>query len=490
MPGVVVNTGVRVGPAGVAVAPASTYFVVGEAERGPTTAPQLVRSMTEYNKYFGDYTASGVLYQHLQTFFEEGGTRAYVLRVVNSTATAGTNSVAGSTGSGDALTMTCANPGTWAADLDLEYAAGVSASTYRVTVMLKGVVVYQSGDLASNEAAAAALNANVGHLFTTAAGANAAFPAPTNGTPDTFTNGTENLSLVVDTDVVAALDLFGEELGAGAVAAPSRNGSTIWDGLRDHAVANRRIALCAFDEADTSDDAITGAAGYGGTDEGSKNKGSHMAFYWPWVKVPDGAGSTRNISPESYAAAARAKAHQQSGPWRPGAGLLSASSFVTGLTDPVTKSIGDSLDDARVNALRVVEGTVRLYGARSVSADETNWRFITYRDTLNYLTVRAEGALEKYVFGVIDGRKTIFATVASELVTILEDVRQRGGVYELVAEDGRLLDRGYSVEVSEAINPVGDLASGIVRARVGVRVSSVSDIITVTITKSALTTAV
>lgn len=490
MPGVVVNTGVRVGPAGTTTAPASTFFVAGLAERGPTTSAQLVRSMTEYDKYFGGYTASGTLYQSLKTFFEEGGTRAYVVRVVNSAATAGTNVVTPSTGSGAALTMTCSNKGTWASKLGLEFADGVSASTYRVTVLYDGVVVYQSGDLASNTEAATALNANVSHLFTTVAGANNNFPDNTSGTPDTFTNGTEALGSVTDANMVTALDYFGEELGAGAVAIPAYDGSTIWDGLLAHAKTNRRIALCSFGESDSVATAQSAVSAYYGTTEGEKSDASHMAFYWPWVKVPDGAGSTRNVSPEAFAAAARAKAHETSGPWRPGAGLLSSSSYATGLTDTVTKSTAEVLDSSRINALRVIDGSVRVYGARSVSADETNWRFITYRDTLNYLTVQAESALEKYVFSVVDGRKSIFSKVASELVTIMEDARARGGVFELVAEDGQLIDRGYSVEVSDDINPTTDLAAGIVRARVGVRVSSVASLITVTITKSTLTTAV
>ena len=390
MPGVVVNTGVRVGPSGTTTAPASTYFVVGEAERGPTDAPQLVRSMTEFSKYFGGFTTTGVLYQQLQTFFEEGGTQAQVLRVVNSTATAGTFTVVGRSSSGAALTATAANKGTWASKLSLEFEDGVSSGTYRVTVNYDGAVVYKSSDLASNSAAAAALNANVSHLLAATAGANASFPSNTAGTPVAFVAGTENLASITDANVAAALDLFGEELGAGAVACPSRNGATIWTALRDHAVATRRIALCAFGSSDTVDTAKTSAANYTGSTDGEKVKASYMAFYWPWVKVPDGAGSTRTISPESFVAAARAKAHETSGPWRPGAGLLSSSAFVSGLASSVTKTIADGLDTGRINPLRVIDGTVRVYGARSVSADETNWRFITYRDTLNYLTVRSE----------------------------------------------------------------------------------------------------
>lgn len=488
MPGVVVNTGVRVGPTGTDTTPSSTLFIAGEAERGPVTEPVLARSMAEFEKWFGDFVASGVLHQHAQCFFEEGGTSMYAVRVVDGAAAAGTLALNGRSGVGTALTVTAANPGTWSSDLGIQITDGVSANTYRVKVYLKGELVYSTGDLSSNEAAASALNAAIPYLVVATAGVNGNYP-PVAG-PTALTGGDEDLTNVTDNDVVDALTLFGEELGTGAVALPSRNGTTVWDGLLAHAVAHRRIALCALANGETADDAKSAAADYAGDTDGAKADASHMAFYWPHVKAPDGLGGSRVISPESFVAAARAKAHRQSGPWRPGAGQMSAGRFVTGLSDPVTKALGDALDQARVNALRVVENTVRVYGARSVSGDEANWRFITYRDTLNTITVQAEKALEKYVFSVVDGRKSIFANIASDLVTILEVARAKGGVFELIDANGQLIDRGYTVEISEALNPNSDLAAGIVRARVGIRVSSVADIVAVTITKSALTTAV
>ena len=138
----------------------------------------------------------------MRPLFEEGGTQAQVLRVVNSTATAGTFTVNGRSSTGAALTATAANKGTWASKLSLEFEDGVSSGTYRVTVNYDGAIVYKSGDLASNTAAAAALNANVPHLMVAAAGANASFPANTAGTPVAFVAGTENLASITDANVV------------------------------------------------------------------------------------------------------------------------------------------------------------------------------------------------------------------------------------------------------------------------------------------------
>ena len=54
---------------------------------------------------------------------------------------------------------------------------------------------------------------------------------------------------------------------------------------------------------------------------------------------------------------------------------------------------------------------------------------------------------------------------------------------------GTQVDRGYSIEVSDALNPITELAQGKIAARVGVRVAGVADLVTLTITKSTLTAA-
>jgi hypothetical protein len=174
----------------------------------------------------------------------------------------------------------------------------------------------------------------------------------------------------------------------------------------------------------------------------------------------------------------------------PGAGLLSEALFVEGLVTYVNSATGDGLDEKRINALRKIGNTIRVYGARSASPDEANWRFLSNRDTVNYIAWEAEDRLEDYVFSTIDARGSLFSRIEAALIGLLDPIRLKGGLYEAFDSDGNQVDPGYSVEVSDEINPIVNLAQGKVSAIVNVRVSSVGDQISVTITKSNLTTSV
>ena len=100
----------------------------------------------------------------------------------------------------------------------------------------------------------------------------------------------------------------------------------------------------------------------------------------------------------------------------------------------------------------------------------------------------AERDLESLVFQPIDGRKTIFARVASTLTAILDPIAKSGGLFAIYDVNGNEVDPGYSVVVSDALNPVTQLAEGKIVAKVGARVSGIGDKIEVEVTKSSLTT--
>jgi hypothetical protein len=288
-----------------------------------------------------------------------------------------------------------------------------------------------------------------------------------------------------------------KDLGPGAVAIPGvATAAAYWHALIDHAEANDRIALCSFASTATDSGAKTALSGASPaiyTDGGAQYAG----FYYPWVKIPDpaAAGLTISTSPVAYVAGKRAKAvNAAKGPWRVGAGVISEATYVTGLSAPSTvsmdKATGDELDNARINALRLINSKVRIYGARSASSDENNWRFITHRDTMNHIVNKCETALEQHVFQTIDGRGGLFARISSSLMAILEPIRLSGGVYEAFDSAGAQIDSGYSVKVDTTNNPSADLAQGKVTADVAVRVSAVGDKITVNITKSNMTAGV
>jgi len=175
------------------------------------------------------------------------------------------------------------------------------------------------------------------------------------------------------------------------------------------------------------------------------------------------------------------------GPWRAGAGAISSAATLRGLEVDLTPAQANLLDAARVNAIKTVSGQIRVYGARSASNDEANWRFITLRDTLNYIVYGVEERMEQFVFETIDGRGNLFGNMRASIKAFLEPIRLAGGLYEAYDEDGKLVDPGFSVVVDSTNNPTTQLATGLVKAQVGVRVSSVADQIQITIAKSNLT---
>src|SRR5947209_15483793 len=74
----------------------SVWFVTGMAEKGPLE-PVLIGSMNDYAETFGARVSYGLLYDALDTFFREGGSRAYVSRVVGPTPVAASHTFLSST---------------------------------------------------------------------------------------------------------------------------------------------------------------------------------------------------------------------------------------------------------------------------------------------------------------------------------------------------------------------------------------------------------
>lgn len=481
-PGVTVTTSVRVGPAGEGEVVSGQAFFVGETVRGPVDAPVLCRSVADFKTNYGGY-ATGNLYPHILTFFEEGGTRCYVQRVASASATAGFLDLEDSGAASVTMRVTAKTPGSWSEDLDVEVVAGDAAGTFKIKVYLEDNLEYTSRDLTDVADAIAVINTSgINHLVVASAGANPNVD-PGEIAPTALSAGSNGT--VLDADYTGALDDIPYELGPGAICMPGKTGSTFWDAVIDHAAANNRIAVLAFAVDDTAAEARTAVVSYYGDTDAE-----YTAFYYPWVVIPSPVttGLTLQISPEAYVCAARSRAVQEAGaPWAVGAGLVSEAKYVTNLVDSVSRATGDLMDEKRINTIRKIGTGIRVYGARSVSSDEENWRFITYRDTVNHITYEAELRLEDELFSVIDSRETLFSQVEAILVGLLEPMRQAGGLYEAYDAEGNLVDPGYSVTVNSQNNPVQQLAIGRVHADVGVRVSAVGDKITVNVIKSNLT---
>lgn len=489
MPGVSIQTAVRVGPNAATAVETSQAFFVGKAARGPVTEAKLVTSLEEFQAIYGGYASYSYLHPSVQTFFEEGGTRAYIARVAGSGHSTGSITLsAGGVGGANLMTITANGPGAWSSGITVETVnPGTASGTFIIRIYDNGTLLYSTGNCSSVAQAVGRINSSPTASKLLVAADLSGSGLPENSAATALSAGDDNEETVTAANYVTGLGLFLESFGTGVVMCPESTNTTVQSGLAVHANAYNRIAFLngAFD------DTIAEAKTAGQTLAAADNNAEHVAYFYPWVYVPTGvAGVNRLIPPVGYAAAKRAVAHTQVGPHKPGAGLISVAQFVNGVATDIDKSNGDALDEAYVNAIRIINNTVRVYGARSVSPDTTNFRYITSQDVVNKVVVDANRSLEDLIFSVIDGRNTVFAAVESKLFAILEPLRANGALFEAFDANGKRVDFGYSVKCDASINPTSQLADGLVKAKVGVRVSSVGDKIEVDIIKSNLTKSV
>jgi len=486
MPGVTITTAVRTGATNVGTAPGATFFLVGTSERGNGSVAQAVTSLEDFETKYGAHVSGSYSWYSMKTFFEEGGVSAYFGRVTASAGVAGTKALTTATATGPGITFTAVGKGAWANSL--AFTATNNTTTFDLSVTYSGTTVFSGTGYATLTECITAVNADTtAKLYFTAALtasavasqllATAAATSPSNGADGS----------VAKSDAIAALAFFTDDMGSGAVAAPGfatgSSDTALYDALRTHAASYNRVALCGFVSTATLAQARSASTGYTGT-----TSHEYMAFYHPWVQIPVGT-ATVDIPAEAYVAAVRSRTHNAVGAWKAYAGVASEASFITGIALAVSRADADLMDASYVNPIRLINGRVRIYGARSHSTVTAQWRFITARDTINYIVTQANNRLEDLVFSTIDGRSTLFANIINSIQSVVEPIRINGGFYEGFATDGRRIDYGYTIKCDASLNPVATLETGTVSARLGVRVSSIGDKIEVDLIKSNLTTA-
>lgn len=486
-PGVVVSTAVRSGPTGTPRAASGQYFAVGITERGSVEKATKINSLGDFRRVYGERVTYGALYDDLAAFFEAGGTQAHVLRIVGAAAIKGTLTMMDGTAVTPLQTIKvdAQNPGAWSSRLTVQVEVGSDgANSRKVTLRLDGEVVEQYNnlltvaDIVNRFAASPYVRlSDLGSVST----APANLPAVVAATP--LSPGTDDRAAINAALITAKLPLFTVGLGDGAVAAPGY-GASMHSALLSHAKLHRRVAILAGPRGATAGDLAALGLGLGAT-----SGAEYGGLFGPWVQVSDNAGGVRVISPEGFVAASRAKAHEQFGPWQPAAGEGSISPYIIGTDVELSNADGATLEAARVSPIRVVAGRLRLYGWRSLSSNETDYFSLTVADTLNRLVTECELRLEPFVFRTIDGRGQLLSQMAGILIGVLEPIRSAGGLYERVVA-GEVLDPGYSVDVSQAVNTVESLAKNEVRAAVAARLSPNAQTITLTIVKVGLAAAV
>lgn len=461
-------------------ADSTTWFVAGLCDLGRTDQAILVTSITDFVAKCGARVSYSVLYDALDTFFAEGGFQAYVGRVVGPGATKGFHNVLDGS-SAVSLIVTALGAGASSSNISVKMIAGSQPSTYQIQVLYNGTVVEQSPDLFSQADAVTWASANSSYV-SIAVGGGTVIPA-VGGAAVVLSAGSDDRANITDAQWLAAINLFGSELGPGQISAPGSTTDARHLQLLNAADAQNRVAILDGADTPTSASLITEAVNANGA-----SQGQYGGLFAPWVVVPGVIqGTTRTVPPSALVAGCIARSDPANGPGTPAAGDNGQAQFAVGVSQPAwDDTTRDALNTAGVNAIRVVNGVVKVYGWRTMANPNITpgWVTLGAARYLQNLAFRCWKVGQGFVFKPLDSQGHTIANYASAITALCLSDWNAGEIY------GQSPSDAFIVDVGSAVNTAQSLAQNQLIADVAVRPSPMAELVKIRIVNVPITQAV
>lgn len=97
----------------------NTGGFVGVAEKGPVDRADLVTNMTQFSEKYGAFYVGSYLEPSVRAFFDQGGTRCFIVRVLGVGADVASAALADHEGN-PAIDADAISPGAWGNDVSLQ----------------------------------------------------------------------------------------------------------------------------------------------------------------------------------------------------------------------------------------------------------------------------------------------------------------------------------------------------------------------------------
>lgn len=449
-----------------------TWFVVGLTESGPDT-PTLLRSFGEYQRKYGGRTGYQTSYDAMETFFREGGSRAYFQRVFGPAPTKGFITLTDVT---PAPTLKVESRSAGAGSTGIKVAVVVSGTDYTIVLTNTAGDVLEESPLLADKQAAIDWSSTSGYVTITSAGPSALDPKVLAATA--MSAGTDDSANATDATWEAALAKLSIELGPGQVSAPARTTSAIQRALLQHAYDMNRVALLDTVYAATPSKSALIAQADGLRDDPNARYG---ALFAPWAQVPGVvAGTLRTVPYSAVQAALMARLRQ---PNVPAAGVNGQARYAIGVVGSFNDDDREELNEGGVDIARAMLGGVRTYGYRTLADPITlrHWLGLNNVRLVMEIKAKAYAIAEDFTFSQIDGGGIIFAAFGGQLTGMLVPYHQSGQLYGATASEAFLVDTGNAVNTPETI------ANGEIRAVIYLKTSPFAELVKVEIVKQQIT---
>ncbi len=441
----------------------------GWAAKGPSDHAQLVLSWADFERYYGGLDVRSYLGYAVYQFFANGGTQAYIIRLVADDAASASVTLDG------VLQVDAKNPGQWANS----YGITIQASTFDTTRFQLAVVngsgtkveTFENLSMDSGNSRFVETVINNDSLLVNAAvvGGATTLPGDTSSPAD-LTGGEDGTVLNPDeSDFETALLPTSADSGVyyldrvnlfNLLCVPGESTPATLSSLEGFCRERRAflIANSAMDDNFSSlqngpDGALSG------------EDGINAAFYFPWVNAPN---PLKENKPEAYppcgfVAGLYARTDTNRGVWKAPAGTEASLRGVTGVKETLTDGENGVLNPQAVNCIRnfPVYGTI-LWGARTLRGNDqigSEWKYVPVRRTALYIEETLYRALKWVVFEPND--EPLWAQIRLNVGAFMHGLFRQG------AFQGTTPQAAYFVKCDKDTTTQSDINLGIVNIIVG-----------------------
>ena len=206
----------------------------------------------------------------------------------------------------------------------------------------------------------------------------------------------------------SGLKCFEEVDEIALIVAPGQTSPAVQDALLSHC-ENRKDRFAILDAPETIN---------GGIDKLPKPRDSkYGAFYFPWIQVYDPDKGNIFIPPSGHIAGVYSRTDSERGVHKAPANEIVRGAL--GLKYNVSKGEQDLMNPKGINAIRFLNGAIRIWGARTLSSDPS-WRYINVRRLFIMVESSIERATQWVVFEPNDHRlwKRVQRTISSFLTLL------------------------------------------------------------------------
>ncbi|MFA6465808.1 MAG: phage tail sheath C-terminal domain-containing protein [Desulfurivibrionaceae bacterium] len=485
----------------IAGAGTSTGAFVGIAEVGPINQATLITNWTQFVNTFGSFIADGYLAYSVFQFFNEGGTKCYVVRVVSDAATA---SVAGnikdSTGA-EVLKVEAVSPGRAGNNISVEIAAATDEVAGHFNLLVKKNELVNGSMTAVLKESFVNLSMlemdnglpNAAHVEAMINDSSAYIRVEDLNSDARPANGTHKLA--GGEDKLEDVDFIGDEAKKTGLHAfdtvDDINIVAIPDKAGDREVILSAMTYCqnradCFFVADCGlamDPAMVREFKEGkGTWAGENAFNSSFgALYYPWIKVADPLSGTTKLTPPSGAIVGTySSCDVKRGVHKAPAGTVEGYlNSAMGIERIVTKGEHDTLNPVGVNVIRAFPGTgICVWGALTTTTD-AEWKYVNVRRLFLFLEESIDEGTQWVVFEPND--PSLWGSVNRNITAFLTRVWRDGALF------GKTPDEAFFVKIDEENNPPAVRDAGQLIIEIGVAPVKPAEFVIIRIQQKTLT---